>query len=150
CRGSLSARKKRKRRSAAETASESAMSGRDLDHSAIDLIRERTPARLLVGRSGESYRTGTLLELRADHAAARDSVQARLTTEFLERLRLIEVRTRAESDNEFLLRPDLGRRLSDSSRSKLAGFPKAVDLQVFVGDGLSATAVEVQVPLLLP
>ena len=41
-------------------------------------IRERTPARLMEGRSGASYRTATQLQLRADHAAARDAVQAEL------------------------------------------------------------------------
>ncbi len=127
------------------------MTERELDHrTAIDLIRERTPARLLVGRSGESYRTGTQLELRADHAAARDAVHAQLSDAFLERMQLIEVRTQAESKDEFLLRPDLGRRLGDDARSRLASFPKTIDLQIIIGDGLSATAVQVQVPVLLP
>ena len=38
-------------------------------------IRARTPARLLVGRAGASYRTGTQLDLREAHAAARDAVR---------------------------------------------------------------------------
>ena len=33
-------------------------------------IRARTPARLIVGRAGAAYRTGTQLELRAAHANA--------------------------------------------------------------------------------
>ena len=44
-------------------------------------VRGRTPARLLVGRAGTAYRTGTQLELRRDHAAAADAVQAELDLE---------------------------------------------------------------------
>lgn len=127
------------------------MPGQALDHrTLLGLVRERTPARLLVGRSGESYRTATQLELRADHAAARDAVQAELDANFLKGQRLIEIQTQAKSKAEFLLRPDLGRRLNDSARSSLASFPTGADLQIVVGDGLSATAVAIQVPILLP
>ena len=41
-------------------------------------IRARTPARLFVGRAGPAYRTETQLQLREDHAAARDAVRAEL------------------------------------------------------------------------
>ena len=41
-------------------------------------IRARTPARLLVGRAGAAYRTGTQMDLREAHAAARDAVRAEL------------------------------------------------------------------------
>src|SRR5262249_15590733 len=44
----------------------------------IQAVRARTPARILVGRSGPSYRTATQLELRQDHAAALDAVHADL------------------------------------------------------------------------
>src|SRR5262245_27007973 len=118
--------------------------------SALDLIRTRTPARLLVGRSGESYRTATQLELRADHAAARDAVRACLGSDLFERLQLADFQTRAGSKEEFLLRPDLGRRLNDDSLTQLSAFPKSVDLQLIVGDGLSATAAAIHVPLMLP
>ena len=42
-------------------------------------IRARTPARLLVGRAGASYRTRTQLDLRAAHATARDAVRNELS-----------------------------------------------------------------------
>jgi ethanolamine ammonia-lyase small subunit len=41
-------------------------------------IRARTPARIVVGRAGPAYRTETQLQLREDHAAARDAVRAEL------------------------------------------------------------------------
>ena len=41
--------------------------------SLMEAIRARTPARVLVGRSGPAYRTATQLALRSDHAAAIDA-----------------------------------------------------------------------------
>lgn len=122
----------------------------------IEKIRARTPARVLVERSGAAYRTATQLELRQAHAAARDAVRVEfdlerdLGAEFVARWKLIEVSTCARSKDEYLLRPDLGRRLSDDARQRLSGFPKGADLQVVIGDGLSGTAVATQVPQLLP
>src|SRR3954447_7264167 len=87
----------------------------------IDLARARTPARILVGRVGGSYRTATQLDLRQDHAAAVDAVHAELLPRrdwgagFVEHWGLFEVRTRAESKAEYLRRPDLGRRLDDEA-----------------------------------
>src|SRR5713226_8875868 len=78
-------------------------------------IRARTPARILVGRAGASYRTDTQLELREAHAAARDAVRAELDFEttfgadFVKQWGLFEVRTQADLKEVFLLQPDLGR-----------------------------------------
>jgi ethanolamine ammonia-lyase small subunit len=123
----------------------------------LQKIRERTPARILVGRAGPSYRTATQLELRRDHAAALDAVHAEiemgrdLGIDLMRRFRLFEVRTRAGSKEEYLLRPDLGRRLDDAAREMVRKeCPASCVLQVVVGDGLSAAAVAVQVPRLLP
>lgn len=127
-------------------------SGPDL----LEKIRARTPARVLVDRAGAAYRSPTQLELRQAHAAARDAVrtefdlQTDLGAEFVASWKLIEVATFATSKDEYLLRPDLGRRLSAAARRSLAGFPKEADLQVVIGDGLSVTAVVTQVPQLLP
>jgi ethanolamine ammonia-lyase small subunit len=115
----------------------------------IDAVRQRTPARLLEGRAGPAYRTTTSLQLRADHAAARDAVLDEVDAGRLPPL--LEVTTRCQSKQEFLLRPDLGRLLSPASRQELAEkLPRQAALQVFVGDGLSAAAVHAQVPILLP
>ncbi len=119
------------------------------DLTAIDAIRRRTPARLLEGRAGPSYLTATALALRADHAAARDAVLAEVDAARLPPM--FEVTTRCHSKQEYLLRPDLGRVLSPESRQRLAdAVPPGAELQVFVGDGLSAAAVHAQVPALLP
>jgi ethanolamine ammonia-lyase small subunit len=122
----------------------------------IEAIRARTPARVLVGRAGPSYRTATQLELRQDHAAAVDAVRAEIDLErdlgraFVDRWGLFEVSTRARDKAEYLLRPDLGRRLDDAAAEAMRRCPAGSDLQVAIGDGLSAAAVVAQVPDLLP
>ncbi len=137
------------------------MTGKDaLDSAWPELVRNiqaRTPARLLQGRSGGSYRTSTLLQLRADHAAAVDSVRTELdlerdlTADLIRRFQLFEVCTRATSKPEYLIRPDLGRSFSDTARSQvLKRCDKGADLQIVIGDGLSVTAIGAQVPSLLP
>jgi ethanolamine ammonia-lyase small subunit len=97
------------------------------------------------------------MELREAHAAARDAVHAELDlardfpAAFLEEWKLFEVSTRATSKDEYLLRPDLGRRFSAASRAEiLRRCPANNHLQIAIGDGLSVTAVRAQVPLLLP
>jgi len=125
-------------------------------------IRSRTccpqfaAARVLSGRTGSSYRTSTLLNLRYDHAAARDAVWAEvdlerdLGPELVKRLSIFEVRSKAASKEEYLLRPDLGRRFDEASRSAVATKCKSgAELQIVIGDGLSAAAVAAQVPRLL-
>ena len=122
----------------------------------IEKIRKRTPARLLTGRSGGAYRTSTQLELRAAHAAARDAVRTEfelakhLQTDSLKHLGIFEVSSEARTKDEYLLRPDLGRRLSSDSRAEVERTcPAQADLQIIIGDGLSTTAVCAQVPPLL-
>jgi ethanolamine ammonia-lyase small subunit len=123
----------------------------------VRVIRARTPARILVGRAGPSYPTATQLDLRRDHAAALDAVQAELDLkrdfghDFIDRFSLFEVATGAGSKTEYLMRPDLGRRLHDAARAEIVReCPTGIDLQVAIGDGLSAAAVVAQVPVLLP
>src|SRR6202795_995676 len=120
-------------------------------------IRARTPARLLVGRVGGAYRTKTQLELREAHAAARDAVRAELNLltnlgdDFVRKWNLFEVCSQAASKDEYLLRPDLGRHLNDASRAEVTKRrTTGHDFQIVIGDGLSVTAVALQVPRLLP
>lgn len=123
----------------------------------MQAIRARTPARILVGRAGPAYRTETQLELRQDHAAALDAVHAELDlerdfgAEFVQRWGLFLVQSRAGDKSEFLMRPDLGRKLDEAARVAIGRHcPGGADLQVVIGDGLSAAAVVAQVPPLLP
>jgi ethanolamine ammonia-lyase small subunit len=123
----------------------------------LNTLRARTPARLLAGRSGAAYRTSTQMELREAHAAARDAVRAELNLfadlgeDFVRKWNLLELFSRAASKDEYLLRPDLGRHLNEASRAKIRGHCETgKDLQISIGDGLSVTAVAMQIPRLLP
>ena len=123
----------------------------------IERIRARTPARVLAGRAGASYRTATQLKLRQDHAAARDAVRAELDldrdlgAEFVRHWDILAVSTMARSKDEYLHRPDLGRRLDSDAHNRLTTqYPTHADLQIVIGDGLSVTAVSAQAPKLLP
>src|SRR5258708_27560022 len=123
----------------------------------IERIRARTAARVLAGRAGASYRTATQLKLRQDHAAARDAVRAELDldrdlgAEFVRHWDILAVSTMARSKDEYLHRPDLGRRLDADAHNRLTTqYPTHADLQVVIGDGLSVTAVAAQAPKLLP
>ncbi|WP_165249892.1 ethanolamine ammonia-lyase subunit EutC [Paludisphaera soli] len=120
-------------------------------------VRRQTPARILTGRAGGSYTTADWLTLRGDHAAARDAVRTEVDVErdlgrtFLDRWDLFEVATRAASKDEYLLRPDLGRLLNPEARAEIvARRPAGADVQLVLGDGLSAAALLAQVPRLLP
>jgi len=130
---------------------------KDLMPEILNRIRQRTPARLFLGRSGGGYLTSTQLALRSAHAAARDAVRdefdlpEHLGQTLLEKFGIFETTSSARSKDEYLLRPDLGRKLSDSSRELVrANCASAADLQIVIGDGLSTTAVKSQVPTLLP
>jgi ethanolamine ammonia-lyase small subunit len=119
-------------------------------------VRAHTPARILAGRAGLAYRTPTQLELREDHGAALDAVRAELDLhgglglDLVERFGLFEVTTACGDKAEYLMRPDRGRRLAAEACAELRRRCKGgSDLQVVIGDGLSAAAVVAQVPLLL-
>ena len=110
-----------------------------------DNISEVTPARLFIGRTGTAYRTPTQLQLRADHAFAKDALEASLSLaeppmkELVERFDLFEVATEVDSHEEYLARPDKGRRLAIGVAESLRGScPSGVDVQFVIGDGLCA------------
>src|SRR5258708_2917128 len=114
----------------------------------VKKIRAQTPARLLAGRSGAAYRTNTQLELREAHAAARDAVRAELNlltnlgNDFVRKWNLFEVCSQATTKDEYLLRPDLGRRLNDESRAEVTKrCTTGHDLQILIADGPSVTPV---------
>lgn len=114
-------------------------------------LKSRTPARLGVWRAGPRYRTRTYLRFRADHAVAMDAVFTDVPEKFLTANGLFEITTRCGSKDEFLTRPDLGRLFAPETlaflKSKCRMNPQ---VQVYVSDGLSSTAVEANIPDLLP
>jgi ethanolamine ammonia-lyase small subunit len=141
-------------------------------------LRRHTTARIALGRAGGSLPTNEVLKFAMDHAAARDAVAAELDSDELELelqplgLPIIRVESDAPDRLSYLQRPDLGRRLNDSSRSRLSPHPpgedspllsplppgegrvrvlsdSAYDLVLIIADGLSAFATITQSPPLL-
>jgi len=113
------------------------------------LVREHTPARLFLNGSPTSYPTNTWLELRADHAAARDAVTSKFDLsneqleEFLQRRNAVIVSTQVPSDEMYLARPDLGRRLLTRDAERLRTLYDDVEppvIQLSLVGGLSASA----------
>ena len=107
-------------------------------------FKETTPARIGIWRAGPRYKTDTLLRFRADHAVARDAVFTDVSEEFIKEMDWFSVTTMCQDKDEYLTRPDLGRKFgretADMIREKCAGKPQ---VQIYVSDGLSSTAVEV-------
>jgi len=145
-------------------------------------LRRATPARISLGRSGNALPTAAQLDFQLAHARARDAVHAALDAERiaaeLEGLGLTALRLRSMASERpaYLRRPDLGRRLDQTSRDLLIrhsgegrnpgiGRPsggnlapglrrddddkRVCDIAFVVADGLSATAVNAHaVPLI--
>ena len=94
------------------------------------------------GRAGPRYKTLTMLRFRADHAAAQDAVFSQVPEEFAKEHGLIPVQTLCKDKEEYLTRPDLGRRFGESMAKVIREtMPQGARVQLVVGDGLSSAAV---------
>ena len=114
-------------------------------------LKQKTSARLGIGRAGTRMRTEVLLRLRADHAAAQDAVFNDVPTEFLDELGLFEVTTECESRDQYITRPDLGRRISEEGIKTIEEkCKKNPTVQILLSDGLSSTAVEANAKNIIP
>jgi ethanolamine ammonia-lyase small subunit len=115
-------------------------------------LRQFTTARIGLGRAGISQPTHHHLAFQLAHAQARDAVNSELDTSILQDgLSTLgcssSIVTSAASDRRtYLLRPDLGRKLDDTSaeclRTLKAALPDAFDVAFVIADGLSANAVQ--------
>ncbi len=106
-------------------------------------LKAKSPARIGVGRAGARYKTVTLLRFRADHAAAQDSVFSQVPESFYKSNDLVYVKTKCEDKDEYLTRPDLGRRFDEQNQAIIketcGPHPKVL---LVIGDGLSSAAIE--------
>ncbi|TGK32675.1 ethanolamine ammonia-lyase subunit EutC [Leptospira gomenensis] len=113
-----------------------------------------TTARIGLGRCGVSIPTREVLRFRLDHARARDAVWAsvdfRDVFDFLSdrNLSFVEIRSKVSSREEYLARPDLGKKISAQGFQTLEKFKESdpkfseeFDLSLVVTDGLSASAI---------
>jgi len=126
-------------------------------------LRQFTAARIALGRAGVSLPTSPQLAFQLAHAQARDAVHLALDAQQLRRQltdagiagsEACRILDSAAGDRQtYLQRPDLGRRLSDMSRSELApagqaqgqeegrGSDRIYDLAIVIADGLSSLAI---------
>lgn len=109
-------------------------------------LKRKTPARIGLGRAGARYKTVTQLRMRADHAAAQDSVFSLVDEAFVQKMGFTPVQTLCQDKDEYLTRPDRGRRFDETNqqiiRQTLGQHPKVA---LVVGDGLSSAAIEANV-----
>ncbi|MES2392854.1 MAG: ethanolamine ammonia-lyase subunit EutC [Acidobacteriota bacterium] len=114
-----------------------------------------TAARIALGRSGPAIATRESLRFQLDHALARDAIGTPLDVGMLERglasmgFSSVVVRSAVRETagrREYLLRPDLGRRLDAGSAAALEGCAgdssERAEVVFVMADGLSALAVE--------
>ena len=115
-----------------------------------DLMRQTT-ARICVGRAGPRPRTLPMLRFLADHSRSKDTVTKEVSSEWLQAHDLLEVHSQVSSKDEYLTRPDLGRKLSAEARQILTEkCIKSPTVQVVISDGLSTDAVTANYEELLP
>ncbi|RKP44226.1 ethanolamine ammonia-lyase subunit EutC [Pararobbsia silviterrae] len=124
-------------------------------------LRTFTRARIALGRAGDSLPTDAVLEFGLAHARARDAVHEPLDVAALDAalsavgLRSLAVKSEARDRAQYLLRPDLGRRLDAASGTTLdtyrrhaaeaavasgGGGVAAPSIVFVIADGLSAFA----------
>jgi ethanolamine ammonia-lyase small subunit len=122
-------------------------------------LRAQTPARVGQRRTGISLATSEVLDFQLAHGRARDAVHARLqpnsliaALRFITAQEIILLHSAAPDRAAYLQRPDLGRKLDESSRQRLHARQEpsySSDVAIVIADGLSSLAVERNaVPLL--
>jgi ethanolamine ammonia-lyase small subunit len=112
-------------------------------------LRRFTQARIALGRAGHAVPTQALLDFQLAHAQARDAVHYSWAIDaFADQVRGLDeealiLDTPVVSRDEYLRRPDLGRVLTEASRTRLRNFNDGeVDVALIVTNGLSSTAIE--------
>ncbi len=103
-----------------------------------------------MGRVGTSLPTKEVLDFGLAHARARDAVHIELDKGTLEAaiqaegFLVMRASSLAVNRSDYLLRPDLGRRLDEASKALIhsRNSEKPIDLLIVIGDGLSSLAVQ--------
>jgi ethanolamine ammonia-lyase small subunit len=111
-------------------------------------LRNFTRARIALGRVGSSLPTREVLDFGMSHAMARDAVHTPLDAQALcadltqRGFETLLVQSAAPDRPTYLLRPDLGRKLSKSGVAMLHSLRLGeCDIAFVIGDGLSSMAV---------
>jgi ethanolamine ammonia-lyase small subunit len=122
------------------------------DADGLRALIDSTTARIGVGRAGPRYRTASLLLFQGDHAVTQDALYRDVDQNLLNEFNLFTVQTKITGGKqEYLLRPDLGRLLNDDAKRIInEKCQKNVNIQLVVGDGLSAAAIEANLRQIFP
>ncbi|WP_070000597.1 ethanolamine ammonia-lyase subunit EutC [Cellulosilyticum sp. I15G10I2] len=114
-------------------------------------LKAKTSARLGVYRAGTRYKTETMLRFRADHAVAMDAVFTDVPEEVIKSNGLFEVQTMCESRDQYLTRPDLGRKFDEENLKLIKSqCKKSPKVQIYASDGLSSTALIANLKTVMP
>jgi ethanolamine ammonia-lyase small subunit len=122
------------------------------DANSLRALMDSTTARIGVGRAGPRYSTASLLLFQGDHAVTQDALYRDVDQKLLDQFNLFTVQTKITGGKqEYLLRPDLGRLLNDDAKRIInEKCQKNVNIQLCVGDGLSAAAIEANLRQIFP
>jgi len=122
------------------------------DAQGLKALMASTTARIGVGRAGPRYSTASLLLFQGDHAVTQDALFRDVDQKLLDEFNLFTVQTKITGGKqEYLLRPDLGRLLNDDAKRLInEKCQKNVNVQLVVGDGLSAAAIEANLRQIFP
>jgi len=122
------------------------------DDQGLRALMASTTARIGVGRAGPRYSTASLLLFQGDHAVTQDALYRDVDQKLLDEFNLFTVQTKITGGKqEYLLRPDLGRLLNDDAKRIInEKCQKSVNVQLAVGDGLSAAAIEANLRKIFP
>src|SRR5688572_23512374 len=122
------------------------------DTSGLRALMDSTTARIGVGRAGPRYSTASLLLFQGDHAVTQDALYRDVDQKLLDQFNLFTVQTKITGGKqEYPLRPDLGRLLNDDAKRIInEKCQKNVNIQLCVGDGLSAAAIEANLRQIFP
>lgn len=113
----------------------------------LKALQEFTSARIAIGRVGTSIPIKQSLEFKLAHAHARDAVYSELDVDKLTTalkhfdLAILHLHSQVTDRRQYLQRPDLGRKLNQSSLNDLNNYSAESDVAIMIVDGLSATAV---------
>jgi ethanolamine ammonia-lyase small subunit len=100
-----------------------------------------TTALVGIGHVGSRYATDVVLQFQAELAVAHEAVAAELPPDWAESRGLMSLQSQVQNHREFLLRPDLGRRLCQDSVERLRSeAQRDMVVQIILAVGLSAVA----------
>lgn len=132
---------------------------------AVEAMKTVTTARIGLGRCGTRQRTDTWIRFQADAAVAQDAVFMDVSEDFLKANNLETITTKATTKDDYLKEPNWGTKLSDEGKKKLHDICKKdaqihenrfheviskVQVQIIISDGLSSSAIETNIPEILP